>query len=116
MSGYGGMLVVAPGECWREATETHAVGRLRAVLEYHGGTWSSEHYRVLAQGFLGGDDRLEGLRGALRADAGNARARCELATALVARGDPAAAAAVGAVDPECLERGDFAWGDIPAPP
>jgi len=115
-SGFGGSVVVAPGECWPEVTETDAVGRLRAVLEYHGGAWSSEHHRVLAQGFLGGDDRLEGLRTALRVDAGNARARCELATALNARGDSSGAAALGDVDAECLERSDFAWGDIPAPP
>ena len=86
------------------------MARLRAVLEHHGGVWSSEHYRVYAQGFLGDDERLDGLRDALRADEGNDRARCELSTALVARGDTARAAALGS-DPECLERGDFAWGD-----
>ena len=48
------------------------VRRLRAVLEHHGGSWSSEHRRVHAQGFLGDDNRLECLRAALRADAGNA--------------------------------------------
>ncbi len=115
-SGYGGMLVVRPDECWPELTETHAVGRLRTVLEHHDGAWSSEHHRVLAQGFQGGDDRLEGLRSALRVDAGNARARCDLATALAARGDTAGADALGAVDAKCREFGDFAWGDISAPP
>ena len=110
-SGYGG-LVVSPGECWPELTETHAVARLRAVLERHGTPRSSEHHRVHAQGFLGGDNRLEGLRAALRADPGNAQARCDLATALDARGDSAGVAALGDVDPECLDRADFAWGDI----
>ena len=111
-SGYGGLMVVSPGECWPELTETHAVARLRAVLERHGGERSSEHHRVHAQGFLGGDDRLEGLRAALRTDPGNVRARCELATALDARGDSAGVAALGDVDPECLDRADFVWGDV----
>ena len=111
-----GNLILYPGECQGpEATETAAVSRLRAVLEHHGGAWSSEHYRVHAQGFLGDDNRLEGLRAALRADAGNARARCDLAAALATRGDTAGANALGDVDPECLEFDDFAWGDIPAP-
>ena len=114
-SGYGGLVVVSPGECWPELTETHAVARLRAVLERHGGAWSSEHHRVHAQGFLGGDDRLEGLGAALRTDPGNAQARCELATALDARGDSAGVAALGDVDPECLDRDDFAWGDVGSP-
>ncbi len=112
----GGRLTILPGECRPEATETAAVRRLRAVLEHHGGAWSSEHHRVHAQGFLGDDKRLEGLRAALRADAGNARARCDLAAALATRGDSAGADALGGVDPECLKRGDFRWGDIPAPP
>ena len=107
-------LMLAGPECHPEATETPAVRRLRAVLEHHGGPRSSEHHRVLAQRFLGGHARLEGLRAALRADAGNARARCELATALDARGDSAGVAALGEVDPECLNRVDFAWGDIHA--
>ena len=111
-----GRLAIYPGECLPEATETAAVRRLRAVLEHHGGAWSSEHHRVHAQGFLGDDKRLEGLRAALWADAGNARARCDLAAALAARGDSAGADALGGVDPECLKRGDFRWGDIPAPP
>ena len=112
-----GNLVLYPVDCrGPEATESAAVARLRAVLERHGGAWSSEHHRVHAQGFLGDENRLEGLRAALRADAGNARARCDLATALAARGDSVGADALGDVDPECLKFGDFAWGDIPAPP
>ena len=110
-SPFVGMLGIYPGECLPATTETPGVRRLRAVLEHHGGAWSSEHHRVLAQGFLGGDQRLRGLRAALRADAGNGRARCQLATALAARGDSAAAAALGG-DPECLEMGDSAWGDV----
>lgn len=109
-----GMMSIGSGDCRPEATETVAVGRLRAVLEHHGGPRSSEHHRVLAQEFLGGDYRLEGLRAALREDAGNDRARCELATALAGRGDAEGAAALGG-DPECMERGDFAWGDIGLP-
>ncbi len=103
-----------PSECQgggAEATETVAVRRLRAVLENHGGAWSSEHYRVHAQGFLGDDNRVHGLRTALQADAGNALVRCQLATALHARGDSAGVAALGDVDRECLDRADFAWGD-----
>ena len=111
----GGRLLIPRGGCLPEATETSAVRRLRAIMEHHGGPQSSEHHRVLAQGFLGGDDRLDGLRAALRADAGNARARCELATALAARGDSESAAALGG-DPECVEYGDFAWGEVPASP
>ena len=106
-----GTLSIHPGDCLPGVTETAAVRRLRAVLEHHGGAWSSEHRRVLAQGFLGGDDRLEGLRDALRADAENERARCELARALASRGNAAEAAALDA-DPECVEFGDFAWGDV----
>ena len=109
-----GRLSIAPGECLPGVTETAAVRRLRAVLEHHGGAWSSEHRRILAQGFLGGDNRLEGLRDALRAAAENARARCDLARALIARGDSAGAAALDA-DPECVETADFAWGDIRRP-
>ena len=110
-----GRLTIYPGECPPEATETVAVRRLRSVLEHHGGPRSSEHHRVHAQAFLGDEKRLEGLRAALRADAGNAHARCDLAAALAARGDSAGADALGG-DPECLERGDFAWGDVPAQP
>ena len=106
-----GMLFLHPGECLPEITETPAVRRLRAVLENHGGPRSSEHHRVLAQGFLDGKYRIDGLREALRLDAGNDRARCELATALAGRGDAEGAAALGG-DPECLKRGDFAWGDV----
>ena len=107
-----GMLVLHPGECeGAEATESDPVRRLRAVLEHHGGPWSSEHHRVHAQGFLGGEHRIDGLREALRLDTGNDRARCELATALAGRGDAEGAAALGG-DPECLELGDFAWGDV----
>lgn len=99
------------GECLPETTEIPDVRRLRGVLEHHGGPRSSEHHRVLAQGFLGGEYRIDGLREALRLDAGNDRARCELATALAGRGDAEGAAALGG-DPECMERGDFAWGDV----
>lgn len=99
------------GECLPETSETPAVRRLRGVLEHHAGAWTSEHHRVLAQEFLGGDYRLEGLREALRLDVENDRARCELATALARRGDSAGAAALGG-DPDCLERADFAWADI----
>lgn len=106
-----GGLALFPGDCLPESTETVDVLRLRAVLEHHGGAWSSEHHRVFAQGFLGSDRRLDGLRAALRADAGNERARCQLASALAARGDSEDAAALGG-DPECLEFGDRAWGDI----
>ena len=81
-SPFVGMWGIYPGECLPATTETPGVRRLRAVLEHHGGAWSSEHHRVLAQGFLGGDQRLRGLRAALRADAGNGRARCQLAAAL----------------------------------
>lgn len=105
-----GGLSLFPGDCLPGETETPAVRRLRAVLEHHGGPRSSEHHRVLAQGFLGGDDRLDALRAALRADAGNEQARCDLATALNARGDSEGAAALGG-DPECLDLGDSAWGD-----
>ena len=109
-------LVLFPGDCaGPKATESAAVARLRAVLEHHGGARSSEHLRVHAQGFLGDDERLEGLRTALRADAGNARARCDLASALAARGNSAGAAALDA-DPECLEFGGLGWGDIAVPP
>ena len=110
-----GRLTIYHGDCPPQATETVAVRRLRAVLEHHGGPWSSKHRRVLAQGFLGGDDRLEGLRDALRADAKNVLARCDLARALALRGDTAEAAALDA-DPECVEFADFAWGNIPTPP
>ena len=109
------LLILSPGTCdGPEATETTAVARLRAVLEHHGGTWSSEHHRVHAQGFLGGGDRLEGLRHALRADGQNTRARCDLARALASRGDDEEAAALDA-DPECVDFADFAWGDVHPP-
>ena len=101
-----------PGECeGAGATETAAVARLRAVLEHHGGAWSSEHHRVHAQGFLGDDVRRDGLRAALRADPGNALARCDLARAL-SEDDPEAAADVlgEGGDPSCLERARV-WGD-----
>lgn len=107
----GGRLAIYLGDCLPETTETPAVQRLQAVLEHHDGVRSSEHHRVLAQGFLGGEYRIEGLREALRVDAGNDRARCELATALAGRGDAAGAVALGG-DPKCMERGDFAWGDV----
>ena len=103
-------------ECGPEATETAAVARLRAVLEHHDGPWSSEHHRVHAQAFLGGDARREGLRAALRTDPENARARCDLAGAL-AREDPDAAGEVlGARgDLSCLQSAR-AWGDVPTVP
>ena len=107
-----GMLAYLDG-CSGEATATPAVRRLRAVLEHHGGAWSSEHHRVLAQGFLGDGDRLEGLRDALWADAKNDRARCDLARALASRGRASEAAALGA-EPECAKSSaDFTWGDTP---
>ena len=96
-----GMLAYLDG-CSGEATATPAVRRLRAVLEHHGGAWSSEHHRVLAQGFLGDGDRLEGLRDALWADAKNDRARCDLARALASRGRASEAAALGA-EPGCAK-------------
>lgn len=106
-----GLLALSGDECrGAEATETASVARLRAVLEHHAGHWSSEHYRVHANGFLGDDSRLKGLRAAVRARPENERARCDLAAALAARGASAEAAALGG-DPECLERRDFAWGD-----
>ncbi|MYK45874.1 MAG: hypothetical protein F4029_06565 [Gammaproteobacteria bacterium] len=109
--GPAGLLVLSGDECrGAEATETASVARLRAVLEHHAGAWSSEHYRVHANGFLGDDRRLDGLRAAVRAHPENEQARCELATALAARGASAEATALGG-DPECLERRDFAWGD-----
>ncbi len=94
-----------------EATESAAVARLRAVLEHHGGPRSSEHHRVYAQGFLGDNERREGLREALRLDPGNERARCDMARAL-SQDDPEAAAAVlgEGGDPSCLER-MHVWGD-----
>lgn len=59
-SAYGGMVVVDPGGCLPEVTETHSVSRLRAVLERHDGVWSSEHHRVHAQSFLGDAARRDG--------------------------------------------------------
>ena len=108
-----GRLALRPGDCeGPEATETAAVARLRAVMEHHGGDWSSEHYRVHAQGFLGDEARRDGLRAALRVDPENAQARCALARAL-SRDDPETAADVlGGGDPSCLERGSFVWGDL----
>lgn len=112
-----GLLILPPGACeGPEATETAAVARLRAVLEYHGGSWSSEHHRVHAQGFLGDVARRDGLRAALRADPENARARCDLARAL-SREEPGAAADVlgEGGDPSCLEP-SLVWGDDRPPP
>ena len=103
-------LALLPHECKAEATETDAVRRLRSVLVNHSGEWSAEHHRVHAQRFLRGDYRLDGLRAALRADADNSLLRCQLATALNARGDSAGVAALG-VDPDCLNRSDFDWAD-----
>ena len=95
------------------ATETAAVGRLRAVLEYYDGPRSSEHHRVHAQGFLGDDARLDGLRAALRTDPDNAQARCNLAQAL-ARDDPEADDVLGEGDDKsCLEHSQHVWGDLP---
>lgn len=98
------------GRCLGAATQTPSVARLRAALEDHRGTWSSEHYRVHAQGFLGDAARLEGLRRALGADPGNERAKCALAAALAARGRPGEAASVlGDGDPACLEEAGNFW-------
>lgn len=95
------------------ATETAAVGGLRAVLEYYDGPRSSEHHRVHAQGFLGDDVRLDGLRAALRTDPDNAQARCNLAQAL-ARDDPEADDVLGEGDDKsCLEHSQHVWGDLP---
>ena len=107
----GKWLSIRPGECLAETTETPPVRRMRQVLEHHTGARSSEHHRVLAQGFLGGEYRIDGLREALRLDEGNDRARCELATALAGWGDAEGAAALGG-DPRCMEIRDFAWGDV----
>ena len=111
-----GLLILSPGVCeGPEATETAAVARLRAVLEHHGGAWSSEHHRVHAQGFLGDGARRDGLRAALRAGPENARARCDLARALSREDSEAAADVLGeGGDPSCLEPG-LAWGDRPPP-
>ena len=111
-----GNLALFPGDCrGPEATESDGVRRLRAVLEHHGGARSSEHHRVHAQGFLGDDNRLEGLRLALRADEGNARARCDLAKALAARGQDREARGAQGDDRECpmedLPSAGFTWGD-----
>lgn len=94
-------------------TETAAVARLRAVLEYYDGPRSSEHLRVHAQGFLGDDARLDGLRAALRTDPDNAQARCDLALALSPDDPEAAAEFLGeSGDTSCLERGQHVWGDL----
>ena len=95
-------------------TETAAVARLRAVLEYYDGPRSSEHHRVHAQGFLGDDARLDGLRTALRTDPENAQARCDLARALSPDDPEAAAAVLGeGDDTSCLEYSQHVWGDRP---
>ena len=95
-------------------TETAAVARLRAVLEHHGGPWSSEHHRVHAQGFLGDAARRDGLRAALRTDPDNARAQCYFARVLADAGAPDAAAVLGeGSDPSCLEFRQHVWGDSP---
>ena len=94
-------------------TETAAVARLRAVLEYYDGPRSSEHHRVHAQGFLGDGARLDGLRAALRAEPENAQARCDLARALSRDGPEAAADVLGeGGDTSCLERSQYVWGDL----
>ena len=96
------------------ATETDSVARLRSIIKNHGGTWSSEHHRVYAQGFLGDAERLDELRTAIRLDPDNAQARCDLASALVARERTAEARDVlGDGDPSCLENGlrGFTWVD-----
>ncbi|MDE0036662.1 MAG: hypothetical protein OXU77_03760 [Gammaproteobacteria bacterium] len=100
---YGGGMTVLSGDQCRgaEATESSAVARLRAVLEHHGGAWSSEHHRVHSQGFLGDAARLDGLREALRADPGNARARCDLTRALAARGRAVEAHGLEGGDTDC---------------
>ena len=96
------------------ATETDSVARLRSIIKNHRGTWSSEHHRVYAQGFLGDAERLDGLRAAIRLDPENAQARCDLARALVSRERTAEAQDVlGDGDPSCLENGwrGFTWVD-----
>ena len=107
-------LGLRPGECeGAEATETGTVARLRAVLEHHGGAWSSEHYRVHAQGFLGDGARRNGLRAALRADPENTQARCELARALSVNDPETADDLLGeGGDSSCIEYGrPHVWGD-----
>ena len=107
-------LGLRPGECeGAEATETGTVARLRAVLEHHGGAWSSEHYRVHAQGFLGDGARRNGLRAALRADSENTQARCELARALSVNDPETADDLLGeGGDSSCIEYGrPHVWGD-----
>ena len=96
------------------ATTTDSVARFQSLIKHHGGTWSSEHHRVYAQGFLGDAERLDGLRTALRLDPNNARARCDLALALAAREKTDEARYVlGDGDPTCLEnvRRGFTWVD-----
>ena len=96
------------------ATETDSVARLRSIIKHHRGTWSSEHHRVYAQGFLGDAERLDGLRTAIRLDPENAQARCDLARALVSRERTAEAQEVlGDGDPSCLQNGwrGFTWVD-----
>ena len=116
-SASGGGLILEDGRCYGLATESPAVARLRAALEDHRGEWSSEHHRVHAQGFLGDEARLAGLRRALKVDSGNETARCNLAAALAARGRSAKAADVlGSGDPRCLANADrfgrgFTWVD-----
>ena len=112
-SRHRGLLLLPPGACeGPEATESAAVARLRAVLEHHGGRWSSEHHRVHAQGFLGDAARRDGLRAALRADPENVRARCDLARALRIEDPEAAADVLGENgDPSCIEYGQHVWGD-----
>ncbi len=109
---YGFLLVqdecLGPGS----VTETDGVAGLRAVLEHHGGPWSSEHHRVYAQGFLGDGARREGLREALRLNPGNGRAQCDLAQALSGEDPEAAATVLGEEgDPSCLDGGQLVWGD-----
>ena len=114
-SPYGGGRIAALDKCLGpgNVTETAAVVRLRAVLEYYEGPRSSEHLRVHAQGFLGDGARLDGLRAALRAEPENAQARCDLARAL-SRDDPEAAADVlgESGDTSCLESSQLVWGDL----
>lgn len=103
-------------ECYRFGqgeTESVAVARIRAALEHHAGHWSAEHQRVHAMGFLGDTERLDALREVLRADPGNGRARCNLASALASRGKHAAAEkALGSDgDPKCLKEDGFTFLD-----
>ncbi len=65
------------------AEEHEALTRLRGVLErYPDHLKSSEHFRVYAEGFLKGSERVDSLRRASHLDPRNLAARCGLANSL----------------------------------